>query len=107
MVMVIHRPDVSATEEEIKSGKIIKDAADLIIAKHRNGELGRVNLRFRGDQVRHGHPPPGFLPEDPMEGRESRHEDEDGLSDEDFAELAAPSDEFDEDAMPPDPDEEA
>lgn len=107
MVMFIHRPDVAATEEEIKSGKIIKDAADLIIAKHRNGELGRVKLRFRGDQVRYVNPPPGFLPEDPMEGRESRHEDEDGLSDEDFAELAAPSDEFDEDAMPPDPDEEA
>lgn len=62
MVMFIHRPDVAATEEEIKSGKIIKDAADLIIAKHRNGELGRVKLRFRGDQVRYVNPPPGFLP---------------------------------------------
>lgn len=70
MVMFIHRPDVAATEEEIKSGKIIKDAADLIIAKHRNGELGRVKLRFRGDQVRYVNPPPGFLPDDPMEGRE-------------------------------------
>lgn len=74
MVMFIHRPDVAATEEEIKSGKIIKDAADLIIAKHRNGELGRVKLRFRGDQVRYVNPPPGFLPDDPMEGREKREE---------------------------------
>ena len=72
MVMFIHRPDVAATEEEIKSGKIIKDAADLIIAKHRNGELGRVKLRFRGDQVRYVNPPPGFLPDDPMEGREEQ-----------------------------------
>ena len=65
MVMFIHRPDVAATEEELKSGKIIKDAADLIIAKHRNGELGRVKLRFRGDQVRYVNPPPGFLPDEP------------------------------------------
>ena len=65
MVMFIHRPDVAATEEELKSGKIVKDAADLIIAKHRNGELGRVKLRFRGDQVRYVNPPPGFLPDEP------------------------------------------
>ena len=67
MVMFIHRPNVSATEAQIKSGKIIKDAADLIIAKHRNGELGRVKLRFRGDQVRYVNPPPGFLPDEPGE----------------------------------------
>ena len=71
MVMFIHRPDVAATEEEIKSGKIVKDAADLIIAKHRNGELGRVKLRFRGDQVRYVNPPPGFLPDEPEERRSS------------------------------------
>ena len=74
MVMFIHRPDVAATEEEIKSGKIIKDAADLIIAKHRNSELGRVKLRFRGDQVRYVNPPPGFLPDDPMEGSSTMDE---------------------------------
>lgn len=78
MVMFIHRPDVAATPEEIKSGKIIKDAADLIIAKHRNGELGRVKLRFRGDQVRYVNPPPGFLPDEPGEGelRETEENDE-------------------------------
>ncbi len=78
MVMFIHRPDVAATPEEIKSGKIIKDAADLIIAKHRNGELGRVKLRFRGDQVRYVNPPPGFLPDEPGEGelREAEENDE-------------------------------
>ena len=78
MVMFIHRPDVAATPEEIKSGKIIKHAADLIIAKHRNGELGRVKLRFRGDQVRYVNPPPGFLPDEPGEGelREAEENDE-------------------------------
>ena len=65
IVMFIHRPDVAATEEELRSGKIVKDAADLIIAKHRNGELGRVKLRFRGDQVRYVNPAPEFLSDDP------------------------------------------
>ena len=97
MVMFIHRPDVAATEEEIKSGKIVKDAADLIIAKHRNGELGRVKLRFRGDQVRYVNPPPGFLPDDPMEGRGESEPEE--ISDEDMGGLS--------DGFGEDPDEEA
>ena len=76
MVMFIHRPEVGASPEEIKSGKIVKDAAELIIAKHRNGELGRVKLRFKGDQVRYVNPPPESLPDDPMEGREEYSEDD-------------------------------
>ena len=105
MVMFIHRPDVAATEDEIKSGKIVKDAADLIIAKHRNGELGRVKLRFRGDQVRYVNPPPGFLPEDPMEGRAPHEDMPDSLSDEDFEEISKASDEMDEeDFIPPEED---
>ena len=91
MVMFIHRPDVAATEEEIKSGKIIKNAADLIIAKHRNGELGRVKLRFRGDQVRYVNPPPGFLPDDPQEGRDMREDSvEDRLEEDDFTAMDEP-----------------
>lgn len=84
IVMFIHRPDVAATPEEIKSGKIIKDAADLIIAKHRNGELGRVPLRFRGDQVRYVNPPPGFLPPDPEEGRQNNYPEEPSGQEETF-----------------------
>ena len=76
MVMFIHRPEVGASPEEIKSGKIVKDVAELIIAKHRNGELGRVKLRFKGDQVRYVNPPPESLPDDPMEGREEYSEDD-------------------------------
>ena len=93
--MFIHRPDVAATEEELRTGQIVKDAADLIIAKHRNGELGRVKLRFRGDQVRYVNPPPGFLPEDPMEGRESRDDEMETISDEDLAEVRRASDDMD------------
>lgn len=91
MVMFIHRPDVAATEEEIKSGKIVKDAADLIIAKHRNGELGRVKLRFCGEQVRYTNPPPGFLPDDPNENAESGAElPEDRLDGEDYESFDEP-----------------
>ncbi len=103
MVMFIHRPDVAATPEEIKSGKIVKDAADLIIAKHRNGELGRVKLRFRGDQVRYVNPPPGFLPDDPEEGRDGQEPEP--VSDEDFEEISKASDFMDEDDyIPPEED---
>ena len=101
MVMFIHRPDVAATEEELKTGKIVKDAADLIIAKHRNGELGRVKLRFRGDQVRYVNPPPGFLPDDPQEGRQGAKDEEAPAPEDDDA---PPFDTYDEamDAFPRD-----
>lgn len=110
MVMFIHRPDVAATEEELKTGKIVKDAADLIIAKHRNGELGRVKLRFRGDQVRYVNPPPGFLPDEPgeSEGRDTKEERQDGdFFDEamdSFGDQAYPDDASygDDDYIPPD-----
>lgn len=49
IVMFINRPDAIATKEELDSGKVIKGAAELIIAKHRNGSQGRVPLRFIGE----------------------------------------------------------
>lgn len=49
IVMFINRPEATATEEELASGKIVKGAADLIIAKHRNGSQGRIQLKFRGE----------------------------------------------------------
>lgn len=97
MVMFIHRPDVAATEEELKSGKIVKDAADLIIAKHRNGELGRVKLRFRGDQVRYVNPPPEFLPDEPQSreyGSSEDEEDSDSVYDDAFDSFGEPPDEL-------------
>ena len=92
IVMFIHRPDVAATEEEIKSGRVIKDAANLIIAKHRNGELGRVKLRFRGDQVRYVNPPPGFLPDEPQDGSKLSS-DEDVPPEDDYEDEFEPEDE--------------
>ncbi len=52
IVMFINRPDTSATPEELASGKIVKGAAELIIAKHRNGSCGRVQLRFIGESTK-------------------------------------------------------
>ncbi len=49
IVMFINRPEATATREEIDAGKVIKGAAELIIAKHRSGEQGRVSLKFIGE----------------------------------------------------------
>ena len=52
IVMFINRPEVTATKEEIDAGKIIKGAAELILAKHRAGEQGRVSLKFIGEYTK-------------------------------------------------------
>ena len=49
VVMFISRPYAIATKEEIESGKVSKDAAELILAKHRAGEQGRISLKFIGE----------------------------------------------------------
>lgn len=58
IVMFINRPDVTATEEELKKGNIVKGMADLIIAKHRNGGLDRIKLRFKGELTKFVNPEP-------------------------------------------------
>jgi len=52
IVMFISRPEAIATKEEIESGKIVKGAAELILAKHRAGEQGRVALKFIGEYTK-------------------------------------------------------
>ena len=52
IVMFINRPEATATAEEIASGSIVKGAAQLILAKHRDGEQGRVDLRFIGESTK-------------------------------------------------------
>lgn len=52
IVMFINRQDATATPEEMASGKVVKGAADLIIAKHRNGSCGRIQLRFIGESTK-------------------------------------------------------
>ena len=94
IVMFINRPEVIATQEELASGKIVKGAAELIIAKHRGGEQGRVALKFIGectkfvdvdDQNREDEPP-----DFSARAQEYMEEDE---------EYEAPEDDY----MPPEP----
>ena len=61
MVIFINRPDMTATPEEIEKNKIIRGMADLIVAKHRNGELGRTQLRFKGEYTKFVTPDPAEL----------------------------------------------
>ncbi len=49
IVMFINRPDQMASKEEVDSGKVVKGAAELHLAKHRAGEQGRISLRFIGE----------------------------------------------------------
>jgi len=66
IVMFINRPDVNATEEEIIKSKIVKGMADLIIAKHRNGGLDRIKLRFKGELTKFVNPEPNDDLEEPV-----------------------------------------
>ena len=52
IVMFINRPEMTATAEELASGKIVKGAAEINIAKHRNGSPGRVQLKFIGESTK-------------------------------------------------------
>ena len=52
IVMFINRPEAVATAEELASGSIVKGAAELILAKHRAGEQGRVSLKFIGEYTK-------------------------------------------------------
>lgn len=52
IVMFINRKDYKATAEEQANGSVVKGATDLILAKHRNGALGRIQLRFIGERTK-------------------------------------------------------
>ena len=56
MVMFISRPDVTASEDDLKNGKVVKGEAFLNIAKNRNGSLDRIRLRFKGELTKFVNP---------------------------------------------------
>jgi replicative DNA helicase len=66
IVMFINRPDVNASEEEIKKNNIVKGMAELIVAKHRNGGLDRIKLRFKGELTKFVNPEPNDEIEEPV-----------------------------------------
>ena len=51
MVCFIHRPEYYKINEDAKGNSLI-GLAEIIIAKHRNGAVGDVRLRFRGELAR-------------------------------------------------------
>mgnify|MGYP001623649770 FL=1 len=110
MVIFINRPDMTASPEEIEKNKIVRGMADLIIAKHRNGETGRTQLRFKGEYTKFVTPDPSELRElnaqagkksDDGHGKSERRDDsadegEEGgaYSDEEFPDLPFSDDSF-------------
>lgn len=48
IVMFLHRPD-KADENAVLSGQAEKDVVELIIAKHRNGPTGQIELKWFGE----------------------------------------------------------
>ena len=71
IVMFISRPDVNVPEEELVKKNIKKGMADLIVAKHRNGGLDRIPLRFKGELTK-------FVNPDPEQGYEAPPENAGG-----------------------------
>lgn len=51
MVCLIHRPEYYGMKDG-KNGEDLRGIAEIIIAKHRNGETGDVSLRFKGEFTR-------------------------------------------------------
>lgn len=52
MVLFIHRPEYYKITEDPKTGEDLTGIAEIIIAKHRNGAVGDVRLRFRSELAR-------------------------------------------------------
>ncbi|MBO5327677.1 MAG: replicative DNA helicase [Clostridia bacterium] len=66
IVMFINRPDVGASDEEMKKNNIVKGMAELIIAKHRHGSTGRIPLRFKGEITKFVNPEPNDELQEPV-----------------------------------------
>ena len=49
IVMFIHRPDLKAKESEFAEGNIQRNVAEIIVAKHRNGQTDTIKLYFKGE----------------------------------------------------------
>ena len=73
IVMFINRPDVTASPEDMTSGKIVKGAAEIILAKHRNGSLGRIQLRFIGERTKFVDVEDQGLPDEPAYTSPKQH----------------------------------
>lgn len=52
IVMFLNRLDQNASKDDLASGKVVDGATELVIAKFRNGEPGRIQLRFIGSRTK-------------------------------------------------------
>ncbi|MBO7635654.1 MAG: DnaB-like helicase C-terminal domain-containing protein [Paludibacteraceae bacterium] len=52
MVLFIHRPEYYKIMEDKQTGESLEGIAEIIIAKHRNGAVGDVRLRFKKELAR-------------------------------------------------------
>ncbi|MBR2261610.1 MAG: replicative DNA helicase [Paludibacteraceae bacterium] len=52
MVLFIHRPEYYKITEDKQTGESLEGIAEIIIAKHRNGAVGDVRLRFKKELAR-------------------------------------------------------
>ena len=95
IVMFISRPEAIATAEELASGKIVKGAAELILAKHRAGEQGRVSLKFIGECTKFVDVDEQNRDEEPPDFSRASH----GFGEDDGEEYVAPEDDY----VPPEP----
>ena len=97
IVMFISRPEAIATREEIESGAVVKGAAELILAKHRGGEQGRVSLKFIGECTKFVDVDEQNRDDEPPEFSHAAH------SYDDDEEYVAPEDDYDDGYQPPEP----
>ena len=67
MVCFIHRPEYYKIYQDEK-GNDLRGMAEIIIAKHRNGAVGDVLLRFRGEYARFQNPDDDLIVPLPEEG---------------------------------------
>ena len=74
MVLFIHRPEYYKIYED-ENGNDLRGLAEIIIAKHRNGAVGDVRLRFRGEYVRFQNLSSG----DPLESKRRRKKEGAGV----------------------------
>jgi replicative DNA helicase len=51
MVLFIHRPEYYGFNED-EEGNSLVGLAEIIVAKHRNGAVGDIRLRFRKEQAK-------------------------------------------------------
>lgn len=61
IVTFIHRPEYYHIYQDA-NGRDLRGKAEIIVAKHRNGEVGDVRLTFRGEYARFENMESGYVP---------------------------------------------